>query len=404
MLPQNKKRISYLTNCYAPPDQVGVGSATRHYYHVEALVKAGWGVDVITASTSTISDTTISVESIRPEILISIVPINTISTDKMAARIKYHATFSLRGFWRVLHIRKSTLVIASIPSLLIGWQGYIIAMMRKAKLIVDVRDLWTDSLTTTNLAHLPLFLPFNRFLEKLLYRRADLITCTSEAQAKEIRRIVGEQVPVCFVPNGLDPEIRATSSQPHPLIHKIRQRYRWIGLYAGKHAQYSGLDTLLTVAKELEPDNFALLLVGSGYTKAGLLKKSREKRLKNVFFHNSVPKKEIGSFLMGADIFFINYTAAEAWQKVLPNKLFSYMYWNRPIIAAVVPGEITRVLSESGAGMGVPPGDPAAIVRAVRQYLKNESWENNSRNYLLKHFDRRKTAETFVDACHQVLN
>jgi len=403
MSPYSKPVVVYLTNCYAPPDQVSVGAATRHYYHTEALASAGWNVEIITASESTISGSKLVVDKKKRYIKVNTVSVNTISSNNIISRIKYHAHFFLRSIWISLRAPKPSLVVASTPSLLIGLQGYITAFLRKSKFLLDVRDLWTDSISTTSLARLPLFLTINRFLEKLLYQNADLITCTSNAQVKEIRRLLPEHIAVHFVPNGLDPEIKATFLKVHPIIHKIREKYDWIGLYAGKHSHYTGLDTLLTAAKTLKKDRFAFLFIGGGYTKNGLIKRSIKEGIDNVFFHDPVPKKEIGSFLMDADIFFVNYSPEQVWRNVLPNKIFDYMYWNRPIIAAVVPGEITRVLSESGAGVGVPPGDPESVVKAVRHYLKTVSRKSNSREYLVKHFNRRQTVKYFINACQQTL-
>ncbi len=395
-----KPVITYITNCYAPPDQISVGAAARHYYHTEALASAGWHVEIITASESTISGSKLEVNNNKPEIKVNAVSVNTISSNNIISRFGYHAHFFFRSFLASLKTSEPSLVVASIPSLLIGWQGYITAILRKTKFLIDVRDLWTDSLSTTSLAQLPFFLTINRFLEKLLYQRADFITCTSKAQSDEIRKMVSGQVPVLYVPNGLDPEITVIPSNPHPFINKIRMKYQWVGLFAGKHSHYTALDTLLTAAKELEKDKFAFLLIGGGYTKERLIKQSMEEGINNVFFHDPVPKKEISSFLMGADIFFINYSPAKAWQNVLPNKIFDYMYWNRPIIAAVVPGEITQILSESGAGVSVPPGDASAIIRAVRYFIQNTSWECNSQRYLMKYFNRQNTVKHFVKACH----
>ena len=160
---------------------------------------------------------------------------------------------------------------------------------------------------------------------------------------------------------------------------------------------------MLAAAKELKQDGLAFLLVGGGYAKEELVARAKKDNLTNVFFHEPVPKKEIGSFLANADMFFISYSRADVWEKVLPNKLFDYMYWNRPIIASVVPGEITRDLAESRAGIAVRPGDPDAIVDAVRQCLRNIPWKVNSRAYLLEHFDRQLGKQLFVQACQKAL-
>jgi len=203
--------------------------------------------------------------------------------------------------------------VASIPSLPIELQGLLLARIRKSKLLIDVRDLWSDSLSTTKFGKIPFLMVLNRFAEKMLYRRADLITCTSRAQAEGIRKMVGDAVPICNVPNSLDPELKDTATEIHPLIHEIRETYGRIGVFAGKHTRYAALGTLLAAAKELEINNFALLFVGGGYTKLKLRQRVRTEKIKNVFFHDPVPKKEIASFMLGADIFFTKYSKEQAW-------------------------------------------------------------------------------------------
>jgi glycosyltransferase involved in cell wall biosynthesis len=169
-----------------------------------------------------------------------------------------------------------------------------------------------------------------------------------------------------------------------------------VGLFAGKHSRYTELGNLIDAARELEKNNFALVLLGGGYTKEGLQKKVKAEGIGNVFFHAPVPKTQVASFEAGADIFFVNYSPEQAWAKVLPNKIFDYMYWNKPIIGTVVPGEITGILEESGAGIGVPPGAPEALAEAVRNFLSENNSPINCREFLFAHFDRKKTVEKFV--------
>jgi len=79
------------------------------------------------------------------------------------------------------------------------------------------------------------------------------------------------------------------------------------------------------------------------------------------------------------------------------------MYWNRPVVAAVVPGEITSVIKESGACISVTPGDPLAIVKAVRSCLENGRPNINPRQYLPEHFDRKNTVMEFALAVQMAI-
>jgi len=262
---------------------------------------------------------------------------------------------------------------------------------------MGVRDLWTDSLATTKLARIPLLLKVNRLLEKWLYRRADLIYCTSGAQVEAVKSMVHNKGRVIFIPNGVDPVVRQEAAI-HPFMLSIRKRYRWVGLFAGKHAKYTDLDNLITAAKELKTAGFALILLGGGYTKRFLKQRVRTEEIENVFFHDPVPKSEVAGFETGADFFFISYSAEKAWGRVLPNKTFDYMYWNKPVIAAVVEGEISKILRASGAGISVKPDDPKAVANAVRVYMGQRDLKIQSRTYLMQHFDRNTVVDDFAAA------
>jgi len=383
---------------------VGAGPVTRHYYHIQKMAEKGYDMQIVTAATSTVSDSSVSSDSSLPGIKVKSISIPAVLKDSVAARAGYHLNFFLKSLLHACAIKHPVLVIASIPSLLVGLQGLILAKFRKSKLMIDVRDLWSDSLSTTKLAKIPLFLKLNRFAEKLLYKNAHLITCTSQAQGEEIRKMVGGRVPIVVVPNGLDPDLKDHNGSIHPFVHKIKKTYKHVGIFAGKHSRYASLETLLAVAKAMQNDDFALLFVGGGYTKQALVRLTEKEDLKNVFFHEPVPKNKIASFLLGADIFFINYSKKTAWKNVLPNKIFDYMYYNKPIVAAVVPGEITRILEESGAGVCVPPEQPDEIAAAVRISLGEKGQTLRAKDYILKHFDRKNTVAKFIAAFRRALD
>ena len=227
------------------------------------------------------------------------------------------------------------------------------------------------------------------------YSMADAICCTSRSQARSIGSMVASAIPVAFVPNGVDPEVRA-ASDVHPFMEEVRKQYRWIGLYAGKHSKYTDLGNLVDAARHLEGHGFALVLLGGGYTRKSLQERVEREGIRNVFFHEPVPKSEVASFESGADLFFINYSPEKAWAKVLPNKVFDYMYWNKPIVAAVVPGEITKILAESGSGASVRPGSPLDLADAVKVFLDENRKPVSSREFLMARFDRRNTVRQFV--------
>lgn len=270
--------------------------------------------------------------------------------------------------------------------------------------MLDVRDMWAESLSTTSLAKIPGFIKFNLFLEKFLFNRADLIICTSRAQVRTVKEMTKGQIPVSFVPNGIDPDLKSLDSNVNPMIKDIKAEFDYIVMFAGKHSNYTALESVLPAAEKLAAEKVAFLFVGGGYTKKRLIECSAEMALSNVFFHDQVSKKDLSSFLAGADIFLINYSNSEAWEKVLPNKLFDYLYWNKPIIASVVEGEITATVREAGAGVCISPENPDEMVLAVKEIIKNGKKNPDTRKFVLNNYDREKTVKLFVENYRKLLD
>ena len=94
--------------------------------------------------------------------------IGTIKSNTIYSRAAYHIKYFFAGLWKSHGLQKPVIVISSMPSLLVGIQGYLVSKFKRAKLYLDVRDLWTESLSTTSLVKIPMFLTLNKSIEKYL--------------------------------------------------------------------------------------------------------------------------------------------------------------------------------------------------------------------------------------------
>jgi colanic acid biosynthesis glycosyl transferase WcaI len=82
----------------------------------------------------------------------------------------------------------------------------------------------------------------------------------------------------------------------------------------------------------------------------------------------------------------------------LPSKSFSILASGRPLIACVDEGsDLWRLVERSGAGIGVPPEDPAALAQAIVELKNNparrEQMGARGRAYALAHHSPQAAAE-----------
>jgi glycosyltransferase involved in cell wall biosynthesis len=80
---------------------------------------------------------------------------------------------------------------------------------------------------------------------------------------------------------------------------------------------------------------------------------------------------------------------------VYPNKVFDYMAAGRAVILAI-DGVMREVIESAGAGIFVPPGDPAALAEAIRSLAddptRTKAMGMRGRQHVEAHFDRNALA------------
>ena len=383
--------ILYLSNCYAPPDEVNVGAAARHYYHVEALRQRGHNVSVVTAAGSTLGGQETMGRSLPEWVFVT--DTKALRGSGLFSRLRYYLGNFISTFHTVRRLpERPELVLASVPNILIGLQGWIFAKRWRVPLVIDVRDLWADSLCAGRYGKFRWFVWLNEKLEQFIYRRAEAIYCTTEPQMTEVRKLAPRCNEIEWIPNGIDRSLfeRRDENATVPDIQELRTNWHTIVLFAGKHSDYTNLDTVLSAAKLLKGESVAFVLLGGGYQKAGLQERKDREAIENVFFFDPVPKSEVYDWMRGSDILLINYSGGQQWSRVLPNKLYDYLACGKPIIAAVCKGEITRVVIESEAGVCVEPEDPRALAKSVTRLRDAQFDSLKPRQYVFEKFDREQ--------------
>jgi glycosyltransferase involved in cell wall biosynthesis len=146
--------------------------------------------------------------------------------------------------------------------------------------------------------------------------------------------------------------------------------------YLGAHNQWNSLDTILDVAKILQNAGVRDVLfsfVGAGSSKPALIERVRAESINNVKFSDPVPKNMVYKVQHSSDAFIINNRkdgASKNWMSF--NKLYDYLAAGRPVVfGSYTDNDPVR---ESGAGISVEAGDPAALATAV-QCLAGQSRE-----------------------------
>ena len=94
--------------------------------------------------------------------------------------------------------------------------------------------------------------------------------------------------------------------------------------------------------------------------------------MKNVVFIPPQPKSEMPRIWSLCDIALVHLKNNPVFAGVIPSKIFEAMAMGLPVLLAAPDGEATAIVEGNGAGVSVPPEDPAALAAAVRRLAAGE--------------------------------
>lgn len=337
-----RRRVLVLNHFAAPRGEAG---GTRHVELFSRL--EGWDHLIIASNLN--PQTGRKVGDSEGFVTVPVVGYSSNGISRILNWVTYAAAATLRG----LRAGRVDAVYGSSPHLLAALAAWVLAVLKRAPFILEVRDLWPKVLVDMN--HLSETSPIYRILralENFLYAQARTIVVMAEGSRTELLSRGVPATKVVYIPNGADPEDFVPSA-PRSVLREQYGFDRVTAVYAGAHGPANGLNLLLDgAAGAREVD---VVLVGGGVLKESLRDEVKRRGLTNVRFLDPIPKDEIPNLLAAADIGLHVLADVELFRTaVSPNKVFDYMAAGRPTLTNC-PGLVTDLVQQANAGIGVRP-------------------------------------------------
>ncbi|MEL4358952.1 MULTISPECIES: glycosyltransferase family 4 protein [unclassified Luteococcus] len=285
------------------------------------------------------------------------------------------------------------LVFASSPQLLAPVAGMALAKARKKPFVMEVRDLWPESLVSGG--SLKAGSPLHKVLvavERTLYRNAEQIITVTDGWEDHFRGLGIDVAKLNVVPNGADlAEFEVPQSK-----QELRTELgftRFTAIFSGNHSSYVGLDLILDAAQQLPDVDF--FLIGSGSRKQWAVDEVASRGLTNVRFHGQVNKQELVRLLKAGDVGLHTVSPQSVFDKGMsPNKLYDYLASGLAVVSnAKQP--LRKVITDDEVGAVVEPMELVAGIRRVRDAdaATMDRWHARARQLMTERFSLEASAD-----------
>ncbi|MGO9692034.1 MAG: glycosyltransferase family 4 protein [Syntrophobacteraceae bacterium] len=300
-------------------------------------------------------------------------------------------------------------VVSTSPQFFCGMAGLWVSLLKRKPWVLEIRDLWPESITAVGQVINPILPRFLERLETFLYKSADHIISVTHSFKQHIgkRGIPGERISV--LTNGVDLE----HFQPVSKKDLIRSGNghtelagKFVVSYIGTHGMAHGLETVLLTAEILRPyANILFLLIGDGAERETLLRKRNEAGLENVLMLPQQPKEKMPEFLALSDACMVLLKKRDIFKTVIPSKIFESMGMERPVILGVA-GESKGIIEEADCGICIEPENHQQLADAVLKLFNDPELAagmgRNGRRCVTAAYNRETLAGSYLGILDEV--
>ena len=322
--------------------------------------------------------------------------------SSMPRRFLFECLFAAGASLLMFKAGRPDVVIGAYPPAVLPGAGLLISKLRRVPFFFEVRDLMADALEANKYSRSKFFIKAAKFVENTIYKRSDHIITVSDGIKKAIIEKGHSPDKITVVKNGYEPQV---FQDPDTSINP-REEFGWgdrfVAVYAGGLTQSYDIMTLLKTAETTRDDpEIFYAIIGDGEKKASYQQYCRDKKLDNVQFIDSKPRKMIPTILSAANVGVHLFPDDPLWEYVLGNKPFDYLGSGIPMIYAG-RGDTADLVINGNAGFAVTPESPDEFAEKIRWLKDNpdkaRQMGENGREYVRSEFDRFKLLEYLEEA------
>ncbi|MEM9351990.1 MAG: sugar transferase [Planctomycetota bacterium] len=294
-------------------------------------------------------------------------------------RVLYYLSFAFNAVWLgLLRAERPDVVMVYQSALPTGLAAWAYSRLRRVPYVVDLADLWPESVAASGMLRDQRLLSLIRRLAKFIYMGAAEINVLTEGYRQNLIGLGVDPAKINLVrwwpAKGLFGEV--AQDEAFALDEGFSGRFNI--LYAGAIGPCQQLQTVLDAADLLrDRPEILFTIAGDGVEREDLTRRVSEMGLQNVRFIGRRKPCEITKMFALSDLLLVHLKQDPMSEVSIPSKTVDYLSSGRPLLMAVA-GEASDLVRENGCGVVAVPSDAQSMASAIRGFVSLSEEERES--------------------------
>ena len=342
-------------------------------------------------------------------VLVTRVPLFPSHDKSKLGRIANYISFAFSSLlYGLFFAGRPDVIYVYHPPLTVGVSALIIKLFRRVPVVLDIQDMWPDTLKATGMISNSRLLGFVSKVCNLIYSAVTKIAVLSSG-FKDL--LIDRGVPenkIDIIYNWADEKVLRTTTSETPKELASIEGFKI--LFAGNVGQAQGLNVILDAAYLLKDDvpKLHFLVLGRGLQLDDLKIRANQMNLNNVHFLPAVGMEKVGGFLGSADALLIHLNSDPLFKITIPGKTQAYMAVGKPIIMGV-SGDASNLVLRADCGVCFEPENSVALAEAAKSLMLLDPADiqrlgENAERFYDEYLSVKVGVDSFVKVFNEVID
>lgn len=317
---------------------------------------------------------------------------------RLLSWIGFHILSTLLGWFLRF---KPEVIIAPSPPLTIGLSAWAIALIRRAKYIYNVQEIYPDIAVNLGMMKNQRIINFFKWMERFIYKKSMAVTSITPAMCDKIKERVAPEK-VHHIPNFVDLSDVKLVARENDFAKTYDLQNRFVVTYAGNMGVPQNLGVLIDLAKALP--ELTVLFVGDGGDAARL--KQEAENVSNVRFVPYQPLSRMPEIYACSDLFYVGQDP-KACSDGIPSKIYRILGYQKPLLVLTAPNsDLAQFVQTAKSGVLLSEDTQEAVAQ-LRTLMKApetlKTMGQEGYNYVSAVFARPIISQQYETLCKKAL-